>query len=853
MRSIAWQLVVLALAAGAPFAALTAYLAYDLLDHQLRQVEQSVLTDAQGTASDAERLVDRARTILADLATRPGVASLDPDRCDPLLADLVRLQPRYANVFTVNAAGVIVCSARGFEPGATRIVDSSHYLDPATRRKTFTISKPATGRVTGKWVVVAAQPIVSDKNEVRGVVGISFDLIALSAVINKSAITPNAIVAIIDSAGIVLTRYPDAQAWAGRDGSAAPISRMARERRTGTGRDRGVLGIERIWGFAPVRGTDWTVLSGVETEVALAPVQRSTRWIGALGALSAAFAILLGIAVARPISRPLSAIAKAARRMSETDSIERLAPQGPAEVASLAADLNGLLERRLAAERDLGDTAARLRETQRSAQMGTWRYLPDGSMVVSDQMAELFQLPPGTRTYAALLAAVHPDDRAASDQRFRQTIASDARYVDVEYRVARPDGQVRTLQSLGHIRRDVRGDLIEASGTVQDVTERKHASELLHEGRQRLQGIVHSAMDAIVTIDADQRITLFNPAAERMFAVDAGQMLGRPLDALIPDGLRSKHAQHVARFGETGGTSRAMGLLGTVQGRRSNGEEFPLEAAISQITVGGRKFYTAILRDVTERVQAENRVLHLNVELEQRVKERTAELEAANRELHAFDYSISHDLRAPVNRIRGFGEALLEGHADRLDDDGRDLMRRIHAAAESMDQLISDMLALSTIARGDVHRSDVDMSTLARNLLASFQRTEPSRQVDIHVAADCRAEADPGLMRIALENLLGNAWKFSSRREAARIDFGCVSELGEKRFFVRDNGAGFDLAKAGQLFEPFRRLHSQAEFRGTGIGLATVQRIFRRHGGRIWAESAVGAGATFWFTTAPAA
>jgi signal transduction histidine kinase len=294
-----------------------------------------------------------------------------------------------------------------------------------------------------------------------------------------------------------------------------------------------------------------------------------------------------------------------------------------------------------------------------------------------------------------------------------------------------------------------------------------------------------------------------------------------------------------------------MGALGTVHGRRSNGETFPIEAAISQTTVGGRKFYTAILRDVTERIQAETRVQQLNAGLEQRVKERTAELEAANHELHAFDYSISHDLRAPLNRIRGFAAALLEEYSERLGPEGADLAKRIHASGESMDRLITDMLALSTIARGDVHRSDVDLSALARGILESFERAEPSRAVETLVAPDCRAEADPGLMRIALENLLGNAWKFTSRRDVARIEFGWVVESGEKRFFVRDNGAGFDLARAGQLFEPFRRMHSQSEFRGTGIGLATVQRIFRRHGGRIWAESAVDRGATFWFTTSP--
>jgi signal transduction histidine kinase len=209
---------------------------------------------------------------------------------------------------------------------------------------------------------------------------------------------------------------------------------------------------------------------------------------------------------------------------------------------------------------------------------------------------------------------------------------------------------------------------------------------------------------------------------------------------------------------------------------------------------------------------------------------------------------MSHDLRAPLNRIRSFGDALVEGFADGLPAEGKDLVKRIQASGEDVDRLVTAMQSLATIARGEVDRSDVDLSAMARGILDSFRRAEPGRHVQIVVQPDLRAPADHALLRLALENLFANAWMFTSRRDEARIEFGCDLGSGAPCYFVRDNGAGFDAAMAGKLFQPFRRLHAQDEFPGTGIGLAIVQRIVRRHGGWVWAQGAVGEGATFHFT-----
>ncbi len=235
-----------------------------------------------------------------------------------------------------------------------------------------------------------------------------------------------------------------------------------------------------------------------------------------------------------------------------------------------------------------------------------------------------------------------------------------------------------------------------------------------------------------------------------------------------------------------------------------------------------------------------------NADLERQVSDRTRELEATNKELEAFCYSVSHDLRAPLRSIRGFLQVLLERQADRLDSQGREFLRRAADSSEHMDRLITDLLKLSRAGRWEVQPQPVDLSALASGIAAELVQTDPQRAVSFGIAPRLRARGDARLLRVVLENLLGNAWKFTSRKTEARIEFGFApAPVGA--FYVRDNGAGFDTAYAGKLFGLFQRLHSGSEFPGTGVGLATVQRIIHRHGGRVWGEGAVDQGATFFF------
>lgn len=251
----------------------------------------------------------------------------------------------------------------------------------------------------------------------------------------------------------------------------------------------------------------------------------------------------------------------------------------------------------------------------------------------------------------------------------------------------------------------------------------------------------------------------------------------------------------------------------------------------------------------TTAVALEN--VHLYENLEQKIRDRTRELEAANRELEAFSYSVSHDLRGPLHSISGFGKILRTDYRDRLDDAGQKYLAYIDESARHMTGLIDALLGLAKVARAELQLTRVDMSELVRQIAAKLRRVEPQRHCEFLIADNITASGDSTLLQIVLANLVGNAWKFSARRDPARIEFGVQPGAGSMTYFVRDNGAGFDMRHAGKLFMPFQRQHREHEFEGSGIGLATVQRIINRHGGKIWADAAPDQGATFYFTLAP--
>jgi len=376
-----------------------------------------------------------------------------------------------------------------------------------------------------------------------------------------------------------------------------------------------------------------------------------------------------------------------------------------------------------------------------------------------------------------------------------------------------------------------------------EIAERRQAEEALRHANAYNRSLLEASLDPLVTIDAGGKITDVNIATEKVTGRSRAELIGTDFSDYFLEPAKAKTGyQQVFEEGFV------MDYALEIKHRDGHITPVLYNAAVYNDDAGNVIGVFAAARDITERKRAEEEIKKLNTELEARVIERTAELENSNRELEAFSYSVSHDLRSPLRSIDGFSLALLEDYAEKLDAPGKDYLERVRAATQRMSQLIDDLLKLSRVARFEMKRDRVDLSAVAGRIAEKLGKRHPERTAEFIVAENVIANGDERLLTVVLENLFENAWKFTGKTARTVIEFGMIRHDDATAYFVRDNGAGFDMTYADKLFSPFQRLHRESEFSGTGIGLATVKRIVNRHGGRVWIEGEVGKGTTVYFT-----
>jgi len=389
---------------------------------------------------------------------------------------------------------------------------------------------------------------------------------------------------------------------------------------------------------------------------------------------------------------------------------------------------------------------------------------------------------------------------------------------------------------------DASGTLVGFGKLTRDATERRSADEALTKSRNMFERLFESAPDAVVVVDSHGVIRKVNQQTEVLFGYIREEMIGKRVEMLLPERYQKRHRQHRKSY-FSDPRARKMGIGLELYGRSSDGREIPVDIMLNPIETSEGIWAFAVIRDITLQKQSDAKIAELNEALRRQVDA----LASSNRELEAFSYSVSHDLRAPLRHIIGFVDLLNGRDLTGLDEKSRHYLQVITQAAQRMGNLIDDLLSFSRMGRADLMKIRVDFDKLVRDIVKELSEDVKDREIQWEIAQLPEVVGDSAMLRQVVVNLVSNAIKFTRPRPLARIEVGWQDQPGETLFFVRDNGVGFDERYVNKLFSLFQRLHSNEEFEGTGVGLANVQRIILRHGGRVWAEGAPDGGATFWF------
>jgi PAS domain S-box-containing protein len=600
--------------------------------------------------------------------------------------------------------------------------------------------------------------------------------------------------------------------------------------------------------FEPVWNEEHERVGTLYLRSNLAPLYDRFHLYTAIGAIvmgvSFLVALLLSHLLQKSVSEPILKLASTARQISQVrDYNVRAQKVSDDELGLLTDAFNHMLSQIQDRESALEESAERLRLALDASQTGIWDWHVLTNKVIWDESVygQLGLRPgEGEGTYESFLARIHPEDREATAQAIKDAIQNRKEF-SAEFRVVWPQGSIHYLTARGKALYDNAGNPVRMTGVSIDITDRKRAED----ARSFLASIVESSEDAIIGKTLDGTIVSWNSGAERMFGYTAKEMIGKPISALLDPDLAEEEGDMLRQV-QRGNPVEHYETLRV----RKGGEAIYVSLSASPIrnAKGEIVGISTITRDMSERIRAEEEIRRLNSQLEERVKERTLELTRANKELEAFAYSVSHDLRAPLRHIDAFAKIIEEEMQPGTCPQIEQYVGRIRKGIQTMGHLVDDLLNLSRIGRAEMVSQKADLNDLVQETLADIRRETDSRDIEFRIGDLPEAQCDPGLMKQVFANLLSNAVKYTRPRSKAIIEVNQTRIDEDTVIYVRDNGVGFNMKYVGKLFGVFERLHRADEFEGTGIGLAVVRRIIQRHGGKVWAEAMPDQGATFYFT-----
>ena len=726
--------------------------------------------------------------------------------------------------------------------GARGTIADRRYFKRALARPGLAIGEPTRAVGADDWTLGLARSIVGESGSPTGVVSLITRLSGLQKMLDDGSLPAGAVVTLVDERGVVLAHTREFATWVGRKledaAEFAAVGNLVRAAELRTSAD----GAEWVAGHATLGAAPWHVHVSIPAREALAQARREFRWtIGLMLALLLT-SLMIAWRIARGLAQPLSMVTSDALRFAGGEVAHRSGVPAGGEIGRLAGALNRIADTTVAREAELRDGEAKFRAMVEASPVGIFLARLDGNTnYTNPAYLRILGLSADEARDLGWIRAIHPEDRDAVASAWHKSIVSGSPYRG-HGRYLHGNGkvvwwQVRTAEV------QVGEKLVGLVGMVEDVTEVREAQAALADSERRYRAMFASNPQPMWVYDVETlRFLDVNDAAVAHYGYSRDEFRALTVLEIRPEEDRMRY--------ERPGMPSAVGTVmqGMRRHRRKNGRLIEVEVASHDLMFKGRRAVHVLVNDVTERARVEREILSLNVELEERVAARTAELTVANNELEAFTYSVAHDLRAPLRGIDGFSALLVEHSGSRLDPDATTYVERIRGASQRMGAMIADLLDLSRVSRSELYRLPVDLSAMACEIRDELQRVMPERVVDWDIASDLRAKGDPGLIRLVLDNLFGNAWKYSAEALRPSIAFGRrPGPDGRAEFFVRDNGVGFDMQYAGKLFSVFQRLHSAEKYEGTGIGLATVKRIIERHGGGVRGEATLGKGATFSF------